>query len=230
MSLFTSTQAPIRVLIIDDHRTVLWGLGKLIESARPHMELVGTATCSDEALASLSKTQPHVVLLDLDLSVESGLDLLPLIREHAAVLIITGSREAVCETLVLNGARGVVHKSDPADVVLKAIARVHEGETWVDRRTMGRVLGAVIRSQKPTDPYDALSQAERRTLRAVLDHKGAPNKVIAAAIHISEHTLRNQLSSIYSKLGVRRRMDLVFYVREHSPHMPGARIADARLV
>ena len=206
---------------------ILWGLGKLIESAGPQMELVGAVTCRDDALAVLSKHRPHVVLLDLDLGTDSGFDLLPLIREHAAVIIITGSQETQAEDLILHGARGVIRKSEPADVALRAIARVHEGETWVDRRTMGRVLRTMTGSQKATNPYDTLSPAERRALSAVLQHKGAPNKVIAAALHISEHTLRNQLSSVYSKLGVRRRVDLIFHVREHSPRLSTARVGTA---
>ena len=59
--------APIRVLLVDDHRTILWGLERLIESGKPNMQVVGSATNSDEALKAVESTSPDVILLDLDL-------------------------------------------------------------------------------------------------------------------------------------------------------------------
>ena len=64
---------PIRVLLVDDHRSVLWGLAKLIESARPTLELAAVATCHSEALLAAEKHRPHVVLLDLDLADKAAL-------------------------------------------------------------------------------------------------------------------------------------------------------------
>ena len=62
---------------------------------------------------------------------------------------------------------------------------------------------------------DELTPAERKVIGAVAQYPSSPNKIIADALHISGHTLRNHLASIYAKLGVRRRLDLVFYVRDH---------------
>jgi two-component system, NarL family, nitrate/nitrite response regulator NarL len=67
---------------------VLWGLAKLIESARPQLELVNLATCRSEALAAMEQHRPHVVLLDLDIGSESGVDLLPDLASQSAVLIL----------------------------------------------------------------------------------------------------------------------------------------------
>ena len=69
------------------------GLAKLIESARPQLELVDVATCHSEALAAMQKHRPHVVLLDLDLGGESGFDLVPQLASQAAVPILTGLRD-----------------------------------------------------------------------------------------------------------------------------------------
>lgn len=210
---------PIRVLLIDDHRSVLWGLGKLIESARPQVELVGVATCRGEALAAMEEAAPDVVLLDLDLGTENGLELVPQLSAHAAVIILTGARDsAVRERAVVAGARGVIHKSEPAELILKAIARVYAGEPWLDRTAMGRVLQALSKRQGTAadqPPHSSLTTAERKVVAAVFRHKSAPNKVIAAQLHISEHTLRNHLSTIYEKLGINRRVDLVLHAMEH---------------
>jgi DNA-binding NarL/FixJ family response regulator len=63
--------------------------------------------------------------------------------------------------------------------------------------------------------HSTLTAAERKVVAAVVRHKGSPNKVVAAFLHLSEHTLRNHLASIYSKLGIHRRVDLVLYGIEH---------------
>jgi two-component system nitrate/nitrite response regulator NarL len=139
-----NTVKPIRVMIIDDHRTVLWGLERLIESESPRMEVIATAGSSSEALAQIRKTVPDVILLDLDLSGKSGLDLLPALLANlmSQVLILTGTRDTgMLDSAVLQGARGVLRKDAPADQVLKAIEKVHRGELWLDRETLGRVFG-----------------------------------------------------------------------------------------
>jgi two-component system, NarL family, nitrate/nitrite response regulator NarL len=210
---------PIRVLLVDDHRSVLWGLGKLIESASPQMKLVGAVTCPRDALAAAKKQAPDIVLLDLDLGEESGLDVVSKIRRAARVLILTGSRDAaVHDRAILAGAWGILHKAEPAEVILKAIACVNAGELWLDRGSLGRLLGALSRRAAATaesPAYSTLTAAERKVVAAVMRYKGSPNKVVAAFLHLSEHTLRNHLASIYTKLGIHRRVDLVLYGIEH---------------
>jgi DNA-binding NarL/FixJ family response regulator len=216
---------PIRVLVVDHHRCVLWGLAKLIESARPELELADIATCQSEALAAMEKHRPHVVLLDLDLGSENGFDLLPQLTSEAAVLILTGVRDrGAHERAVVAGARGVIHKSEPAEMILKAIARVHAGEPWLDRAVIGRVLQTLSRRQRESEQpaHASLTAAERKVVAAVVRQKSAPNKVIAEALHLSEHTLRNHLSSIYGKLGINKRIELVLHAMEHPLAQPAA--------
>lgn len=212
--------SPIRVLIIEDHRTVLWGLSRLIESAAPALQLADAVTSRSLALAAIAKHRPDVVLLDLDLGEDHGLELLPLIRDQARVIVLTGlCDDKLREKSILQGARGVIHKSQAADIVLKAIVRVHSGEPWLDRGTMGRLLNTLSASRAmPLHAGRALnflSRAERKVLAAVLRHKSATNKVIAMSLNLSEHTLRNHLASIYSKLGIHRRMELLLYAGQH---------------
>jgi two-component system, NarL family, nitrate/nitrite response regulator NarL len=209
---------PISVLLVDDHRSVLWGLGKLIESASPQMSLVDSVTCPRDALAAMKEHAPDVVLLDLDLGEESGLDLVSKICGDSQVLILTGSRDGeMHQRAMLAGARGILHKTEPAEVILKAIDRVHAGEPWLDRGSLGKLLGAFSRRtvEAESPAHSTLTAAERKVVAAVVHHKGSPNKVVAAFLHLSEHTLRNHLASIYSKLGIHRRVDLVLYGIEH---------------
>lgn len=216
-----TTSNPISVLLVDDHRSVLWGLSKLIESARPQMQLADSVTCHRDALAAMRRHQPDIVLLDLDLGEENGLDLVGQLCGDAGVIILTGSRDSESrQRAMLAGARGVIHKAEPAEVILKAIVHVHAGEPWLDRGSLGKLLDAFSTAKRQAaDPQSSarstLTPAERRVVSAVVRHKGAPNKVVAATLHISEHTLRNHLASIYSKLGIHRRLDLVLYGIEH---------------
>jgi DNA-binding NarL/FixJ family response regulator len=220
---FSVSARPIRVLLVDDHRAVLWGLAKLVESAGPSLQLAATATCCADALAAARLHRPDVVLLDLDLGERNAVDIIPELAALAGtkVLVLTGSADnALYEAAVFAGARGVVHKSDAAEQVLKAISTVHAGEVWLNRAVLGQLLATLSGnhaspSRPATCTSDALTPAERKVIAEVVQRRSAPNKVIAAALQISTHTLRNHLSSIYSKLSLNRRLDLVLYAIEH---------------
>jgi two-component system nitrate/nitrite response regulator NarL len=219
-----ATDPPIRVLLVDDHRSVLWGLEKLIDSAKPQMQVVGVAASGREALGAAEQHRPDVILLDLDLGDESGLDLIAdLLRDgDTKVLILTGTRDPeVRKVAVLRGARGMVHKTESAEMILSAIKCVSRGEIWLDRATTAKVIGALSatgghkRSDAEDSPIAALTHKERGIVAAVVKHKGAPIKVIADALCLSSHTVRNHLASIYSKLGVHSRLELFLYAKEH---------------
>ena len=86
---------PIQILLIDDHRSVLWGLEKLIDGEKPKMEVIGTATNAAEALNLLTTISPDVILTDLDLNGDSVVSTIPslLLKSKAKVLVLTGSRD-----------------------------------------------------------------------------------------------------------------------------------------
>src|SRR3712207_2976214 len=120
-------EKPIRVMLVDDHQTLLWGLEKLIQGQQPRMEVVGIAESCEEALARIGTLAPDVVLLDLDLHGKSSLDILPelLSKSASKVLVLTAGREqAMLDMAVMRGARGVLHKGASADQVIKAIEKV----------------------------------------------------------------------------------------------------------
>jgi DNA-binding NarL/FixJ family response regulator len=221
--------SPIRVLLVDDHRTVLWGLVKLVESAGPAFELVATASRGSEALVLAETHRPDVIALDLDLGEQSSIELIPELRRRsgAKIVILTGVVDTeLHERAVRAGARGIVHKSDAADVILKAIARVQAGEFWLERAMMGRVFSSPAEREGAAGaPGGALTAAERKVIAEVVRLRSAPNKVIADALGISPHTLRNHLSAVYAKLSLARRLDLVLYAIEHQLVAPAPRRA-----
>jgi DNA-binding NarL/FixJ family response regulator len=218
-----SSLNPIRILLVDDHQSFLWGMVKLIESDSPNLQVLGTASAIAEALAILGKEQPDVILLDIDLGGVNSLDSMPLIRSatSAMVLILTGARDAEThERAVLAGARGVVQKEAPAEMILKAIKKVYEGEIWLDRATTARVFTKLLdHSHSQISPeatkIASLTSREREIIGVMINQGHSTNKQIAAHLNMSEHTLRNHLSSIYSKLEVENRLELVMYAVKH---------------
>lgn len=217
-------KSQICVFLIDDHRSILWGLERLIESAQPAMRVVGSAANYTEALKTIDRIPPDVILLDIDLGGENGVDGIPKLLEktQAKILVLTGVRDRdVHDKAVLAGASGVVEKEATAETILMAIARVHEGQIWLDRAATGRIFvefsreGAAQAASPERARLDSLTAREKTIVAATTANAGATAKVIAAGLHISEHTLRNHLTSIYGKLNVDNRLELLSLMHKH---------------
>ena len=115
----------IRVMLVDRHHIVLWGLQQLIDAKKPSMEVVGTAVDCASAIALAEKTLPDVVVVDAELLRGEGVaDIPTLINGHSArVLLFSGVDDNLLhETAILRGACGIVRKEETPDVLLKAIA------------------------------------------------------------------------------------------------------------
>lgn len=204
---------PINVFLVNNHKIVLWGLERLIESAAPRMRVSGSAESCEALIAKLPVARPDVIVLDLDAGSGNLECLKKLALEHAArVLILTGSNDtAMHHQAGVLGARGVVSKQAEPETLLRAIEKVHHGELWLDRGTLGRVMTTLASPQKSspeTAKLSSLTCKERLIVNTLVREKGARNKVIANKLHISEHTLRNHFTTIYDKLQVSGRMEL----------------------
>ena len=208
---------PIRVLLVDDQQILIWGLQHLLDAAMPRIQAVGSATSVAGTLAALEQHRPDIVLLDVMLEDRRGLNLIAPIRlVGAKVIILTAADPAgFLDQAILAGASGLIRKYEPTDIIPKAIECVFRGELWLDRRTTARAVDSLRSKDHLNLPHDALTHAERKVIAAVLQYRSAPNKVIASALNISAHTLRNHLASIYDKLGVNRRLDVVLYAMEN---------------
>jgi two-component system, NarL family, nitrate/nitrite response regulator NarL len=223
--------APLRILVVDDHPLVLWGVKRLLDGERPRMEVVATANSIAEALAALDESPVDVVLVDLDLGGESGVDAIRQFRakSSARVLVLTGLRDAhIRDAAVVAGACGVVSKEDSAEVIVKAIERAAAGEVWLDRASTGRLFMRLLHPEGEEgegirDPIAGLTAREREIVMAMVSDAQATPKKVAARLCISEHTLRNHLTSIYDKLGVASRLELWDFARSRGLVNPSPR-------
>jgi len=222
MSLATSAVPnPLRILLLSEHAIVRTALRMLIES-RPGFRVVSEAPNHRGAL-EYSFDEIDLVLLDLDLELESSLHFLAELTaaaKTARVLLLTSTTNPEAySTAVSLGAIGVVHKERSAEVLLKAIEKVCAGEMWLDRATIARVIGGLSRAEKHklTDPdavkIATLSDREREVIAVI--GKGLKNKQIAEQLFISEPTVRHHLSSIFAKLEVSDRFELLIYAYRH---------------
>lgn len=217
--------APIRVFIAEDHAITLWGLQRLIDGMAPRMQVVGTASHRAALLAHPAAVTADVILLDLDLAGEDCAESLgDLLRRSAGhVLVLTADDDLdKHRRVVMGGARGVVHKSEPAPTILTAIEKVHQGEVWLNRNLLGQVLGQLTGRAPAPRPDDvhgqriaSLTPREREIIATLVRLRGAKQLALALELGMSENTLRNHLTSIYAKLDVRGRLELHVYATEH---------------
>ena len=212
----------VRILLVDDHAVVRAGLRMLIES-RPGLAVVGEAATTSDAVATAGREQPDLILLDLDLGGDNGLDILPELSataKQARVLLLTGVRDPEEHLRAIRlGAMGVVLKEKAAEDLLKAIEKVHAGEVWLDGALMARVLGRslpggdVAAINPETAKITTLTEREREVIALICE--GLQNKLIGERLFISETTVRHHLTSIFDKLGVTNRLELVIYAYRH---------------
>lgn len=217
-----SQTKPIRVFVVSEFPIVGWGLKHLLESRQPDFSLAGSASARSDALRALRQSRADVILLDLDGS--HGADTIKDLLAHsrARLLALSASSDAgVLDGAVLAGASGVVRKTEAVETLLKAIERVHGGEIWVDRAAAGRIFVELARrnSGPAADPEQQriarLTRKERRTVAEIARDASASSREIARRLHISEHTLRNHLTSIYAKLEVAGRVELYAFATRH---------------
>jgi len=196
------TDAPTRVLIVDDHPVLRAGVRALLED-RTDIIPIGEASNGEEAIESFRRLRPDVVLMDLRMPGTNGLDAIVAIRdEHpdARVIVLTtyqGDTQAV--RALKAGAMGYLLKSGLRTELADAIINVHRGRRHVHRDVAGEIASHV--GDQP------LSEREVAIIRLVAD--GKANKQIGASLHMSEATVKGHLKSIFAKLHVADRTHAV---------------------
>lgn len=232
-------QTIIKVQAIDSQQIALWGIQQLV-NLDGRYTVSATSKNSVEALKAAIQCKPDVIILEPELDNEDGLALIPALLEKtkAKIIIYTSSKNhKILDEAVVRGARGIINKTEPTDTLLKAIEKIHLGELWLNRNATSRILMQIAQAHAPVElsteqkKLKTLTVKEEKVTRAIQMFSENTLKEIADKLHISEHTLRNHLASIYDKLGVRNRLELyVFcgkYQKTDNPdHHPKRRASD----
>lgn len=213
------TKTTIRIVIVDDHLALRAGLRLLLEK-QESMKVVGMAS-GGEAVSLIRSEKPDVIVLDGDLGQEDGLGMVHKLlgaSKSSRILVLTTKTDPESHRRAIHlGAAGVIQKSAAAEALVKAIEKVHMGEVWIDRTTMGKVLDD-FRNGHQQDPeankISRLTRREREVIRLV--GLGLKNKEIADKLFISEITVTHHLSSVFDKLEVSNRLDLLIYALGHN--------------
>jgi len=203
------------IFVIDDHPVLREGI-KMLLAASGDVRVVGSSATASAAIEPLARLSPDVVLLDLDLGDEDGLHWLPRISAaapRARVLILTALRDRARDEEALRaGARGLVLKDAAPEVLLQAIRSVAVGALWFDPRVLAASQAGS--AGEPAAPGLAQLTPREREIVALVG-EGLRNDGVAKRLGISEKTVRNHLTTVFDKLGVSGRLELVVYAFQH---------------
>jgi two-component system, NarL family, response regulator LiaR len=194
----------LKILIVDDQALARDGL-ELIVGASPDIEVVGTAENGADALEKVEKLSPDLVLMDLKMPIMNGVQATRRIRERfpqVKVLVLTtyDADEWVVDA-IRAGASGYLLKDSPRDEIVAAIQRTAKGETAVSAQVT-ETLYRVVQHGTPKDSTLAKKLNEREREILSLLAKGLSNAEIAERMHLAEGTIRNYVSTIFTKLDV----------------------------
>jgi len=209
----------VRVLVVDDQRLVREGIASLLD-IQPGIDVIGTAADGRQAVERTLALTPDVVLMDVRMPEMDGVDAVAVLKKRApgcrVVMLTTFDDEEYVVQALRAGAAGYLLKDLPAAELAEAVRLAHAGVTQLDDAAARHVAAALTPRSTgalPRQSTDALTDRETDVLRLIA--AGATNREIAARLFLSEGTVKNHISRILSRLGLRDRTQAALYARDH---------------
>ncbi len=204
----------ITVFLVDDHEVVRRGVRELLDS-EDDLHVVGEAASVEEALVRVPAARPQVAVLDVRLPDGNGVALCRELRDLmpglACLMLTSFADDQALLDAVLAGAAGYVLKDVRGNDLVQGIRTVAAGGSLLDPRAASLVLER-LRSPKPPDPLEQLSEQERKILALI--GEGLTNREIAARLFLAEKTVKNYVSNVLAKLGLQRRTQVAVLATE----------------
>ncbi len=208
----------VRVLICDDQPLVRAGVRTLL-STQPDIEIVGDATDGAAAIAAAGRLRPNVVLMDIRMPGTDGITATSRItageRAPRVLVLTTYDQDEYVFDALAAGASGFLLKDARPEDLISGIRSVAAGDALLAPSVTRRLIG-LFAHDRPTRPRrtgDLLTSREREVLRHVA--RGLSNMDIAAALHISDHTVKTHVANLLNKLELRDRVHAVIFAYEH---------------
>lgn len=218
MNFLNPSQAPIKIVLIDDHALFRSGLRSLLQR-QDDFEILGEAADGLEGLKMVAQLKPDVVLLDIDMPVMNGKEALSQIlssQPDLAVLMLTVSEDGIDLTECMRiGARGYLLKNIAVEFLLSSIRRAVDGDSVLSPE-MTTKLVARLRSpevSRQSVVINSLTPRERETL--IWLAKGVSNKHIARGLDVAESTIKVHVQSILRKLNLSSRVQAAVFAVEN---------------
>ncbi len=210
------TEGKVAILLVDDHEVVRMGLRTLLER-RPGFVVAGEAGTVAEAVTIARKSRPDVIVMDIRLPDGNGVEACREIRgelpETKVIMLTSYADDEAVYGSIMAGASGYLLKQTRGQNLAEAIERVARGESLLDPSVTEKVLARMrALASGQADELAALSEQERRIIGLIAE--GKTNKEIAGEVFLSDKTVKNYVSSILSKLNLRRRSEAAAFIAE----------------
>jgi two-component system, NarL family, response regulator DevR len=206
----------VAILLVDDHEVVRMGLRTLLDK-REGLTVVGEAGTVAEAIAVAHQSRPDVIVMDIRLPDGNGVGACREIRgdlpDTRVIMLTSYADDEAVYGSIMAGASGYLLKQTRGQNLAEAIERVARGESLLDPSVTEKVLTRMrALASGEGDDLGALTDQERRILALIAE--GKTNKEIAGEIFLSDKTVKNYVSSILSKLSLRRRSEAAAFIAE----------------
>jgi DNA-binding NarL/FixJ family response regulator len=205
-------QEPARIMIVDDHPLVRFGLEKLLED-EPDLQIVEQVTNASEALVRIDEVQPDLLVVDISLHGTNGVELVKEVRtrdDRVRVLVASMyDEELYAERCLRAGALGYVCKQEPPARMIEAMRSVLEGKVFVSGPMAERMLQRLIESEQSPDVTPIHSLSDRELEVFTLMGRGLTTREIADQIGLSSKTIQTYRETIKKKLRIGTNPDLI---------------------